>query len=564
MNKTPDFRCNGARSAIIAAFFLPTALALSTAYASAPATTTTPTEPTPPPTAAYTNQPVYSERVDYYPNYNSSNYNSSFNSPSFSTTSYYYAPLATFFFPPTPPPLGGPILLFRRYGLSQPETQLPQLLPYVGEPFYAPLSAHLHREDLSKKQRTRLDAYQAARSAQLIELHAKLVAVRDAAPATRIRTLQEFAAQQTPILAALELEAEALRENLVSGSFIQNGADWNDNRTWALGDDLRYESRVDEFKVIRASAFFAAGFSPAQRRLLRELAIEMDQPLTEPTAELSLDAPKPYFFFAPETARIRLPDDLSPEITAKIEAYQAAKTSLKATLRAVIYKNDRAFFSFNRTKAFRALAVEQAPALAQIEIQAEEIRTLLAPYPRASRPAVPIIPESLNTRIAGFLREKQSLQRTLVEKFAAIKAAFPENRVEYIRLGDSYGIEIVSNRRASRAEESKVTALRAELAPFNTEQSRRLAALNREKDLIQKSLLEIAKTKLKPDATAADVDGLIKHFAQKFAESEGWQRYRDYDTAVFEPGLSPEQRRLLFADALVQLDLPLPRGSRDP
>jgi hypothetical protein len=563
MNTTPDLRCCRARLSIISALVLSLALTLCVVRASAPATTT-PAEPTPPPTAAYTNQPVYNERVEYYPNYNSSNYNGSFSNPSFSTTSYYYAPLATFFFPPTPPPLGGPILLFRRYGLSQPETQLPQLLPYVGEPFYAPLSAHLHREDLSKKQRTRLDAYQAIRSAQLIELHARLNTARDAEPAARARILQAFAAQQTPILATLEIEAEALRENLVHGSFFQSGADWNDNRTWALGDDLRYESRIDEFKVIRASAFFSPGLSPAQRRLLRELAMELDQPLTEPTADLSLDAPKPYFFFTPETARIRLPDDLSPEITAKIDAYQAAKTQLKSALRTAIYKNDRAFFSFNRTKAFRALAEEQAPALAQIEIQAEEIRTLLAPYPRASRPDAPVISEALNTRIAGFLREKQSLQRTLVEKFAAIKAAFPENRVEYIRLGDSYGIEIVSSRRSSRAVENKVMALRAELASFNAEQSRRVSALIREKDFIQKSLLEVAKTKLKADATAADVDGLIKHFAQKFSDQESWQRYRDYDTAVFEPGLSPEQRRLLFAEALVQLDLPLPRGSRDP
>ncbi len=563
MNINPDFRCCRTRISIILALFLNLAFAQFSIRANAPATST-PTEPTPPPTAAYTNQPVYTERVEYYPSNNSSNYTSSFTSSSFSTTSYYYAPLATFFFPPTPPPLGGPILLFRRYGLSQPETQLPQLLPYVGESFYAPLSAHLHREDLSKKQRARLDAYQATRSAQLIELHAKLAATREAEPATRARILQEFSAQQTPILAALELEAESIRENLVNGSFIQSGADWNDNRTWSLGDDLRYESRVDEFKVIRASAFFASGFSPAQRRLLRELAIEMDHPLTEPTADLSLDAPKSYFFFSPETARVRLPDELSPEITAKIDAYQTAKTQLKSALRSAIYKNDRAFFSFNRTKAFRALAAEQASALAQIEIQAEEIRTLLSPYPRASRPAVPIISESLNIRIAAFLREKQSLQRTLVEKFAAIKAAFPENRVEYIRLGDSYGIEIVSNRRSSRSEESKVTALRSELTPFNAEQSRRVAALNREKDIIQKSLLDVAKTKLKANATAADVNGLIEHFAKKFAEQEGWQRYRDYDTAVYEPGLSPEQRRLLFADALVQLDLPLPRGSRDP
>ncbi len=40
--------------------------------------------------------------------------------------------------------------------------------------------------------------------------------------------------------------------------------------------------------------------------------------------------------------------------------------------------------------------------------------------------------------------------------------------------------------------------------------------------------------------------------------------YRDYRTAVFEPGLSPEQRRLLFAGAIEELDLPLSRGEFQP
>lgn len=101
MNTTPDLRCCPARLSIISAFVLNLALTLCVVRAGAPATTT-PAEPTPPPTAAYTNQPVYNERVDYYPNYNSSNYNGSFSNPSFSTTTYYYAPLATFFFRPHP------------------------------------------------------------------------------------------------------------------------------------------------------------------------------------------------------------------------------------------------------------------------------------------------------------------------------------------------------------------------------------------------------------------------------------------------------------------------------
>jgi hypothetical protein len=546
------------------------ALAFAPLHASNTTTTeTTTSTPTPPSTAAYTNQPppVYVERTyDYYPNYNSGFSTSSgfYNQGFSSTTTYYQQPLATFYFPPTPPPLGGPILLFRRYGLGQPETQLPQLMPYVGEPFYAPLSAHLHREDLSKKQRARLDAYQAARSALLTELQAKLAATRDADSATRTRALTDFAAQQTPRLAALELEAEAIRENLVHGSFTQSGADWNDNRSWALGDDLRYESRVDEFKVIRASAFFHSGLSPAQRRLLRELAMELDEPLGEPTASIALDAPKPLFFFSPETARVELPANLAPDVAAKVAAYTAAKAALKSELRAAIYKQDRAFFSFTRTNALRALATEQAGRLSALETQAEDLRVALAAYPRESRPPISFLPDELNQRIATYLREKQDLQRTLVDKLAAMKAEFPEHRVEFLRLGEGYAIEIIASRRANRKELARVDAGKAQLTAFNTEQTRRFTTLGRQKDQIQTDLTAAVKAKLKPTANGRDMDLLLRNFATQFSQQETWQRYRDYDTAVYEPGLSPEQRRLLYADALVQLDLPLPRGSKNP
>jgi hypothetical protein len=535
------------------------------------AVSTTSSSSSPPATSAYTNQPrtTYVEPyVPYFPNSGFSSsydryYNYGFYSGGFSTSS--YQPLFTFYFPPVPPALGAPILLFRRYSLGQPETSLPQLLPYVGEPFYAPLSAHLHREDLSKKQLARLDAYQAGRSALLVELHAKLVSLRELDAPSRARALADFAAQQTPRLATLELEAEAIRDNLVNGSFTQSGADWNDNRTWALGDDVRYESRVDEFKVIRASAFFAAGLSPAQRRLLREFAMELDEPLGEPTAAIALDAPKALFFFAPETARIELPSDLAPEVTAKLDAYRETKAALKAELRAVIYKQDRAFFSFTRTKALRTLAEQQAPRLAALEVQAEELRQLLAAYPRASRPPLSFLPTDLNHRISTYLREKQDLQRTLVEKLAAIKAEFPQHRVEFTRLGAGYNIEIVPSRKSSKSEETRVAGITARLVAFNAEQTRRFDTLIAQKSKIQSDLDQAVKAKLDPNLrNTVGMDLLLRNFAAQFSQQETWQRYRDYDTAVFEPGLSPEQRRLLYADALVQLDLPLPRGSREP
>jgi len=560
MNPRPFTRC----FARLLALAVGSALGLSAAPTTPATTESTPT------VSAYTNQPTPTYVETYVPTY-SSNYNGydggrSFSTTTFTASGYYssYPTLFTFYFPPTPPALGAPILLFRRYSLGQPETTLPQLLPYVGEPFYAPLSAHLHREDLTKKQLARLDAYQAGRSSALAELHAKLAATRDSDAPTRARALADFSAQQTPVLAALETEAEAIRENLVNGSFTQSGADWNDNRTWALGDDVRYESRVDEFKVIRASAFFASGLSPAQRRLLREFAMELDEPLGEPTAAIALDAAKPLFFFAPETARIELPGDLAPEVAAKLDAYRDAKAALKAELREVIYKQDRAFFSFTRTKALRALSEQQAPRLAALETQAEELRQVLAGYPRPSRPPMSFLPDELNNRISTYLREKQELQRTLVDKLAAIKAEFPTHRVEYSRQGDGYGVEIVTSRRASRSEAAKVDATKARLATFNSEQSRRFTTLTQQKNKIQTDLTLAVKAKLKPTGNNVDMDLLLRNFASQFSQQETWQRYRDYDTAVLEPGLSPEQRRLLYADALVQLDLPLPRGSRVP
>jgi hypothetical protein len=527
---------------------------------------TSPTTETTPTAAPYTNQPqsvpYYPPSVPYQPFYDRAN---NFPNTFHSELRYTSHPLrSVFFFPPVPPPLGGPLVLFRNYRLGQPESVLPQLKSHVGEPFYAPLSAHLHREDLSKKRLQRLDAYAANRTALLAELRAQLTAARDADPATRRQALAAFAVQQAPRLIAHEAEAEAIRENLVNGSFFHAGADWNDNRTWALGDDLRYESRADEFKVFRASAFFTAGLSPAQRRLLREFAIELDDPLGDPTASVALDAPRPVIFFSPETARFERPAKLSPEIAARLDAYRDAKSALKSELRAVIYRQDRAYFEFTRTNALRALAEKQAPALAALEVQAEEIRELLAPLPRPSRPATPGIPPELNRRIGVYLREKQDLQRTLIDRLAAIKSEFPTHRVEFIREGAGYAIEIITNRRASRAEIAKVDAIKAQLATFNAEQTRRLAALAAEKDRIHHDITVAVKARLGSAENSLDLDLLLKNFADQFERQEIWQRYRDYDIAVFEPGLSPEQRRLLFADALVQLDLPLPPGSRDP
>lgn len=60
------------------------------------------------------------------------------------------------------------------------------------------------------------------------------------------------------------------------------------------------------------------------------------------------------------------------------------------------------------------------------------------------------------------------------------------------------------------------------------------------------------------------VDAALASARRVAALKDSEDAYRDYRTAVFEPGMSPEQRRLLFGGVLEKLDLPLPRGELQP
>ena len=63
---------------------------------------------------------------------------------------------------------------------------------------------------------------------------------------------------------------------------------------------------------------------------------------------------------------------------------------------------------------------------------------------------------------------------------------------------------------------------------------------------------------------AATVDAALSHATRLSMQRHVGELYRDYHTAVFEPGLSPAQRRLLFGAAIEQLDIPLPRAEMQP
>ncbi|MBI2511936.1 MAG: hypothetical protein HYV96_08155 [Opitutae bacterium] len=463
------------------------------------------------------------------------------------------------FLPPTPPALGEtvPVASARQTSSTLTAMTLPPVLRNcIYDTFYAPLSALMYSEDLSRKRRETLDGYIAARLTAVSALRAKVESLASADPDTRVRELTVFAGAQTPQLVGLETTADGIRDNLVNGSWLQSGVDWDDLRQWRLGDDTRWESQLDEIKVVVGASFFQEGLSSPQRLLLREMAMELADSLRAPDADISLGTPGPYFYFSPFTARIRLPAGLPPELEAKIDAYRAKKSALKHELRDALYKTDRAFWASTRTNALKALATSQAPEFAAIDQLAEEIRIGLAPFPNPARPAALPLPTPLMKRISAYMAQKSAWQKGMVEKLNALRTEFPDDRVEFSRLDGAPSIQIVANRRNKAALAPKRDAAIVELATFNAGQRTGYNTLAREKEQLTTEILSIASN-LAGRPSARSIDQQLAVFDHALRQQENWLRYADYETAVLQPGLSPEQRRLLFGAALEKLDLPL-------
>ena len=530
-----------------------------------------------PASSAYTNQ-------TYIPPATITDTGISSSSSSFSTSSSgftyndNYRPVYTrFFFPPVTPVLGERIPYRAAPFFTSRVTSITnQIAPYVGELFYPPLATRLSNEDLTKKQYEQLAAYRATRSSLLSALQTRLDGLRHSSPEVRERELSAFAREQAPQIDAFEQEAEAIREALIKGTFFQSSvgfSEWDANRSWRLGDNLRYESRVDEFKVIRAAAYFYPYLTTPQRRLLLELALELNEPLVDPSNSAALDAPLPFFYFAPETARARLPIDLPEAVTAKISAYQTQKAALKAELRSAIYQKDRSFFYFTRKEVLLPLAEQQAPRIAALDSLAEEIRHDLAAVPNPYRPARAEGSTDFAKRAIAITEESVQLFREIDQKKEELKKTFPTARVETTSRYNSYVIQTLPNRREGRSELKRVEAFQPELSRFNSEKTAQFQSLATRKDALMAEVLQTARRAPTANgrggpAAPAPLDPAaqlrLKKFVTEYRERELWELYSLYDTAVFEPGLSPGQRRLLFAAGLQKLDLPIPSGSAQP
>ena len=471
------------------------------------------------------------------------------------------------FFPPSPPPLGRAIA--RSPGTPSGRTPTPpELAAHVSDPFYPQLGTRLATRTLSAKLRDQLDRYREAKATLQAELRSQLDLLRAADPAARQTALEALARRQAPKLAALEQSAEDLRRDLINGE-----VNWSAMRQWNLGDnDRRGFSPGEIAQVMRGYAFYQNGLIPAQRRLLREIFLELTS-AADSTATAT--AAQPYLFFPPEPARVLLPDDMPAEVAAKVAAYQTKKSHLKKELYDAVHAHDGKMLGWIRPNSLKTLADKQAAPLAELETLAEEIRRGLAQIaePAAIGERSPL-PASLQNRVATLIANYATLQKesgARVEEILADARGLPI-QASYRFEGDGLRF-VVAPTRAGRGGRGgagnpgsvtpetaeRIAAVRARVSAVADDYGRSVAELINEKDAIREEIGRALGT-----TRATTIDQALAAATRVATAKDTEALYGDYRVAVFQPGLSPEQRRLLFANVIERLELPLLRAELQP
>jgi hypothetical protein len=459
------------------------------------------------------------------------------------------------FFPPNPPPLGRPVA---RGGPTSVRSAAPpaELASYVSEFFYPALGSRLAAGTLNDKLRARLDAYRDAKVSLQSELRGELDRLRSADPAERANDLATLSRRQTPKIVELEKTAEQLRRDL-----IVSETTWSAERQWHLSDkERRGFSPIEIAQVMRAYAFYENGLLPAQRRLLREISIELQ--FAGESADKAAAA-QPFMFFPPEPARVLLPDDMTAEVAARVAAYQTKKSVLKKELYDAVHASDGA--GLLRAKPLRTIAEKQAARLAELDVLAEEIRVGLKEPPGAAAARSPLSVE-MEGRIDAMVASFRNAQKDAVAAIEAILSRARDLPIQtnYRFEGDGlrFAVGPARGRRGGEvtpATLQRIEAVRAEISAVAEDYGRRMAEMLNVKEALH---VEIGRTL---SLTKRDeIDRLLFAAMRRAGEREADETFNDYRLAVYEPGLSPEQRRLLFDRAVEQLDLPLPRGELRP
>ncbi|HWA24825.1 MAG TPA: hypothetical protein VG734_04050 [Lacunisphaera sp.] len=410
----------------------------------------------------------------------------------------------------------------------------------AGEPYFMAEGNLIANQLLSDKRAEGIASYRTARLTLLTELQLELARGPEVSREDRERALAQLASVQTPRLLELEAEAERIRRDLTRLEPLKIVAD--DIGKLVPKDEAPMDQKaLADVRMLLSAAVFREGFSPDQRRLLEEMAQE-----ARFAVEPQLASARAVFFW-PAGARIVYPDGLAPAAAKKFEEFQRRKEALKKELRRLVEKERYQLFNIDRTEDFEHLAAAQAKRFAELDALADELRPALAALADATtKPATAAVPADLVRQVVALADQKAQLQREVNARLTEFRRALPGELVEFSRENGGLMIAITTENGSQLAREEALVGINA----FNQEVANRYAALSAERDAVRTSLTRylVANPGAKPGQTADQLaaDILADHKAREYRASQ-----TNYAAAVFAPGLSPAQRRLLLAAATV-------------
>ena len=147
----------------------------------------------------------------------------------------------------------------------------------------------------------------------------------------------------------------------------------------------------------------------------------------------------------------------------------------------------------------------------------------------AKTPDLPDLPAELTAPIAAYRSDKLALNKALLARRDEV-------------------MESASGAVAATIAEK----VRKAIVDFNREHANQYAILKR------KERSSHSRGLAKLPGTSVGSAALLVKFSESIQRLQNYWDYRDYQTAVLQPGLSMEQRRLLFEGPMEKLSMPLP------
>lgn len=478
-----------------------------------------------------------------------------------------YAVRLPVFFPPVPSPLGTAIELTDAVDFRFVAPAM--LAAHVGEWYYPALSTLLAEQRFPVSLADRLAEYVRHREQAEGELLARIRPTDMAARA--IPAGSDFIAR----LDALEQEAEVLRRD-----FIAAGVAWDQGRAISLEARRKRPTTAREQsligQILLASAYYRPDLSPDQRALLLGAAIATGATDRGPYAPPFVTTDRRVVVFSPGAARIAVPRVPAPAVASKLERFERLQARLQRELVEAVESTDLAS-SRSATARWRSRLANQARDLAELEGEAEELRLMFAAHDVDGWPSPDVQwPEPFRSRVERRRRERLILT---TERAAAIESLRQESLgyrpgadgkhlnvkstlLNGISPGDTYYVNYVglyTPPPASLGGSAFLDRIRETVARLDDVQRPRWVAVDADAGLLGAEAARVMR--VEGTMTPAQALAIVE---RSLAQSDVDGRYALYRQATMDPGLSPIERRLLFALALRRLALPLPGGEFQP